>query len=183
MAKSSSNLDSPTSQQAIPSLSPLSPVQIEIEVPDEDINHVEVGFDVKIWIDGQEDEPLIGTVTKVHQRSETRNANNVFIPQVGLNVVVFACSAVIAWYYSLVIPFWTVLALMFFGLSPGLSTKLPYLMLLTPVLLNVAFLIFAWQQYFSKKSCQRVCLIAGVATGAFAALVFVLLGGSGAIFI
>ena len=68
--------------QVLFEIGPLSPVQIEIEVPDEDINHVEVGFDVKIWIDGQEDEPLIGTVTKIHPRSETRNANNVFIAEV-----------------------------------------------------------------------------------------------------
>jgi multidrug efflux pump subunit AcrA (membrane-fusion protein) len=68
--------------QVLFEIGPLSPVQIEVAVPDDEIEHVKVGSVVKVWIDGQESDPLEGEITKIHPRSETRNADNVFIAEV-----------------------------------------------------------------------------------------------------
>jgi len=62
-------------------IGPLKPVRVEIAVPAVDIAQVAVGSDVKVWIDGQEDEPLKGEIKKIHPRSETRDAKNVFIAE------------------------------------------------------------------------------------------------------
>jgi len=40
------------------------------------------GIPVKVWIDGQEDEPIEGEIMKIHPRSETRDAKNVFIAEI-----------------------------------------------------------------------------------------------------
>lgn len=71
-----------TTGQVLFEIGPLSPVQIEIAVPDDEIEHVRPGASVKVWIDGQEDKPLQGEIVKIHPRSETRNADNVFIAKV-----------------------------------------------------------------------------------------------------
>lgn len=63
-------------------IGPLKPVRIEIAIPDDDIAQVRKGHDVKIWIDGQEDEPIVGQIAKIQPRSETRDADNVFIAEV-----------------------------------------------------------------------------------------------------
>ena len=68
--------------QVLFEIGPLSPVQIEVAVPDDEIEHVKVGAMVKVWIDGQEDDPLEGEITKIHPRSETRNGDNVFIAEI-----------------------------------------------------------------------------------------------------
>ena len=68
--------------QVLFEIGPLNPVQIEIAIPDDEIEHVQAGATVKIWIDGQEQDPLEGEIAKIHPRSETRNADNVFIAEV-----------------------------------------------------------------------------------------------------
>ncbi len=71
-----------TTGEVLFEIGPLSPVQIEIAVPDDEIEHVRPGATVKVWVDGQEDDPLEGEIAKIHPRSETRNADNVFIAKV-----------------------------------------------------------------------------------------------------
>ena len=68
-----------TTGQILFEIGPLDPLQIEIEIPDDEIAQVKVGYPVKVWIDGQEEDPIEAEITKIHPRSETRNADNVFI--------------------------------------------------------------------------------------------------------
>ncbi len=68
--------------QVLFEIGPLSPVQIEVAIPDDEIEHVQQGSQVKAWIDGQEDDPIEGSITKIHPRSETRNGDNVFVAEV-----------------------------------------------------------------------------------------------------
>ena len=68
--------------QVLFEIGPLKPMRIEIAVPDDEIAQVKVGFSAKIWIDGQEDEPIVGEVKKIHPRSETRDADNIFIAEI-----------------------------------------------------------------------------------------------------
>ena len=56
-------------------------MRIEVAVPSTEIAQVQVGFPAKIWIDGQEDEPITGKISKIRPRSETRDADNVFIAE------------------------------------------------------------------------------------------------------
>ena len=63
-------------------IGPLKPVRVEIAVPAVDIAQVAVGSDVKVWIDGQEDEPIVAKISKIQPRSETRDADNVFIAEI-----------------------------------------------------------------------------------------------------
>lgn len=63
-------------------IGPLKPMRIEIAVPDDEIAQVKNDFPVKVWIDGQEDLPIEGVVKKIHPRSETRDADNVFIAEI-----------------------------------------------------------------------------------------------------
>ena len=67
--------------QVLFEIGPLKPMRIEVAVPSDEIAQVRVGFPAKIWIDGQEDDPIIGEITKIHPRSETRDAQNVFIAE------------------------------------------------------------------------------------------------------
>ena len=62
-------------------IGPLKPMRIEVAVPSTEIAQVRVGFPAKIWIDGQENDPICGEITKIHPRSETRDAQNVFIAE------------------------------------------------------------------------------------------------------
>lgn len=68
--------------QVLFEIGPTRPMRIEVAVPSEEIAQVKTGFPVKIWIEGQEDRPLEGTVARIHPRSETRDARNVFIAEI-----------------------------------------------------------------------------------------------------
>ncbi len=68
--------------QTLFEIGPLKPLRIEIAIPDDEISQVKAGFPVKVWIDGQEDEPIEGEIQRIHPRSETRDADNVFIADV-----------------------------------------------------------------------------------------------------
>ena len=61
---------------------PLKPIRIELAIPSDDIAQVRPGFPVKVWINGQEDKPLLGKVARIQPRSETRDARNVFVARV-----------------------------------------------------------------------------------------------------
>lgn len=68
--------------QVLFEIGPVDPLRIEIEIPDDEIAQVEIGFPVKVWIDGQEEDPIEAEINKIHPRSETRNADNVFIAEI-----------------------------------------------------------------------------------------------------
>ncbi|QEG22770.1 putative efflux pump membrane fusion protein [Mariniblastus fucicola] len=63
-------------------IGPTKPVRVEIAIPDDEIAQVRVGFPVKVWIDGQEEDPITAEIRKIHPRSETRDADNVFIAEI-----------------------------------------------------------------------------------------------------
>ena len=70
-----------TTGQVLFEIGPVKPMRVEVAIPSTEIAQVQVGYEAKIWIDGQEDEPLSGKIMKIHPRSETRDAKNVFIAE------------------------------------------------------------------------------------------------------
>jgi len=68
--------------QVLFEIGPTKPLKVEIAIPDDEVSQTRPGNNVKIWIDGQESEPITGEITNIHPRSETRNADNVFIAEV-----------------------------------------------------------------------------------------------------
>lgn len=68
--------------QVLFEIGPMKPMRVEIAIPSDEIAQVKNGGNVKIWIDGQEDEPIKGEIKKIHPRSETRDAQNVFIAEI-----------------------------------------------------------------------------------------------------
>ena len=65
--------------QVLFEIGPIKPMRVEVAIPSNEIAQVTEGLNAKIWIDGQEDTPLEGEIIKLHPRSETRDAKNVFI--------------------------------------------------------------------------------------------------------
>ena len=63
----------------------MDPIKVQLAVPAEDIAQVSVGNPVTIWIDGQEDEPLKAEISRIHPRSEIRDARNVFVAEIEVN--------------------------------------------------------------------------------------------------
>ena len=68
--------------QVLFEVGPVKPMRVEMAIPSTEIAQVKAGFPVKVWIDGQEDEPIEGEILKIHPRSETRDAKNVFIAEI-----------------------------------------------------------------------------------------------------
>ena len=68
--------------QVLFEIGPVKPMRVEMAIPSEEIAQIKNGFPVKVWIDGQEDEPIEGEIMKIHPRSETRDAKNVFIAEI-----------------------------------------------------------------------------------------------------
>ena len=68
--------------QVLFEIGPIKPMRIEIAIPANEIAQVREGFSTKIWIDGQEELPVEGQIRKIHPRSETRDAKNVFIAEI-----------------------------------------------------------------------------------------------------
>lgn len=68
--------------QVLFEIGPIKPMRIEIAIPANEIAQVQEGFNAKIWIDGQEELPVEGQIRKIHPRSETRDAKNVFIAEI-----------------------------------------------------------------------------------------------------
>ena len=68
--------------QTLFEIGPIKPMRVEIEIPANEVAQTKAGHAVSIWIDGQEDNVLEGEILKIHPRSSTRNAQNVFIAEV-----------------------------------------------------------------------------------------------------
>ncbi len=68
--------------QVLFEIGPTKPLKVEIAIPDDEVSQIKVGHPVKIWIDGQESDPIKGEINQIHPRSETRNADNVFIAEI-----------------------------------------------------------------------------------------------------
>jgi multidrug efflux pump subunit AcrA (membrane-fusion protein) len=73
-----------TSGQALYEIAPLDRMIVEIEIRDEDIAHVEVGQKVAVKLDAYPGKVWVGTIEKIHPRSEIRDSKNVFIAEVSL---------------------------------------------------------------------------------------------------
>jgi len=63
-------------------IGPTDQMKVEIAIPAEDISQVRPGNDVKIWIEGREEVPLMAEIKSIHPRSEIRDAKNVFIAKI-----------------------------------------------------------------------------------------------------
>lgn len=68
--------------QTLFEIGPMKPMRIEIEIPANEIAQTKAGMPVSIWIDGQEDQVIEGDILKIHPRSTTRDAKNVFIAEI-----------------------------------------------------------------------------------------------------
>ena len=68
--------------QVLFEIGPIKPMRVEMAIPSTEIAQIKNGFPVKVWIDGQEDAPIKGEIMKIHPRSETRDAKNVFIAEI-----------------------------------------------------------------------------------------------------
>jgi multidrug efflux pump subunit AcrA (membrane-fusion protein) len=71
-----------TTGETLFEIAPLHPMKVEVAIPDDEIAQVKLGSPVSIWIEGQEESPIKGKITRIHPRSETRDADNVFIAEV-----------------------------------------------------------------------------------------------------
>ena len=60
----------------------MDPIKVQLAVPAEDIAQVSIGNPVTIWIEGQEDQPLEAEISRIHPRSEIRDARNVFVAEI-----------------------------------------------------------------------------------------------------
>ena len=67
--------------QALYEVAPLSPVTVEVAIPDDEYSNVRQGFEVTVSFDGINTD-FNGTVNRIHPRSEIRDADNVFIAEV-----------------------------------------------------------------------------------------------------
>ena len=67
--------------QVLFEVGPIDAIKVQIEIPADEISQVRVGHNAKIWIEGNEERPLTATIEKLHPRSITREAKNVFIAE------------------------------------------------------------------------------------------------------
>ena len=70
--------------QALYEVAPLSPVTVEVGIPDDEFTNVRPGYEVTIKFNGVDAE-FTGMIERIHPRSEIRDADNVFIAEVVLN--------------------------------------------------------------------------------------------------
>jgi multidrug efflux pump subunit AcrA (membrane-fusion protein) len=70
-----------TTGQVLFEIGAMDPIKVQVAIPAEEIAQVKPGHAVTIWIEGQEDLPLESTITRIHPRSEIRDARNVFIAE------------------------------------------------------------------------------------------------------
>ena len=68
--------------QVLFEIGPVRPMRIEVAVSSDEIAQVREGHQAKVWIEGQEDRPVTGKILRIHPRSETRDAKNVFVAQI-----------------------------------------------------------------------------------------------------
>ena len=70
-----------TTGQVLFEIGPIDPVKIEIAIPADEASQVKQGHPVTVWIEGQEDRPLKSKIERIHPRSETRDAKNIFVAE------------------------------------------------------------------------------------------------------
>ena len=70
-----------TTGQVLFEIGPIDPVKIEIAIPADEASQVKQGHPVTVWIEGQEDRPLKSSIARIHPRSETRDAKNIFVAE------------------------------------------------------------------------------------------------------
>lgn len=68
--------------QTLFEVGPLTPLQIEIAIPSEDVLQVKVGYPVTVWIEGQDNISVEGKIVKIHPMSEVRDADNIFVAKI-----------------------------------------------------------------------------------------------------
>lgn len=64
---------------------PLDELKVEVLIPAEEISQVEVGSNTRVWIKGLETESFIGTLKRIHPRSELRDSKNVFVADIEID--------------------------------------------------------------------------------------------------
>ena len=62
-------------------VAPLQPIQVEVEIPAEDVAFVQAGQQVRVWIDGLEHESFLGEISLIRPRSELKDSANVFVAE------------------------------------------------------------------------------------------------------
>jgi hypothetical protein len=70
--------------QTILEVGPLHEMVVELAIPDEDVSHVERGQRVRCRLAAHPLRTYVGTIDRIHPRSETRDTANVFIAEVKL---------------------------------------------------------------------------------------------------
>ena len=61
------------------------PILIEVNVPADEIPHVKIGHNVKVWIEGFESRPISTRIQKLSPRSENRGGRNSFVAQIEID--------------------------------------------------------------------------------------------------
>ncbi len=67
--------------QVLFELAPLNELKVEIDVAANEIGQISEGQAVKVWVDGLERHPIVGTIERIRPRSELREDRNVFVAE------------------------------------------------------------------------------------------------------
>lgn len=70
--------------QSLFEIAPLSPLKLEVAVPEEDVAYVQSGMQVTARLSGHPQNTIYGHVGKLHPRAEIRDNQNVFVAEVAL---------------------------------------------------------------------------------------------------
>ena len=70
--------------EVIYEIAPLNEMRIEVTVPAAEITYVNVGQNVRIWVDGMAGKSFEGEIERINPRSELREGKNVFVATVTL---------------------------------------------------------------------------------------------------
>lgn len=57
-------------------------IMIQVEVPADEVTHIQTGSHVSVWVEGQQGSTVWGKINRIRPQSELRNARNVFIADV-----------------------------------------------------------------------------------------------------
>ncbi|MEM9317161.1 MAG: efflux RND transporter periplasmic adaptor subunit, partial [Pseudomonadota bacterium] len=67
--------------QSLYEIAPLSPVKVELAIPEVDLPHVQPGMVVDVRLDGLAGGALRGQLARIHPRSEIRDGENIFLAE------------------------------------------------------------------------------------------------------